>query len=251
MPNQKQVPKHIRDKFKVFEKIGKDQRSLTDIIKDCLVVIQDEVPQIDEADELIPGIVISALYSVGVWPNGLKRDDILKKGFINWASPDFSKPLSETWTAEPQPGRGKVFGLQPIFQSAGLHQNQSFDLVQPRDGPSEIWSISSVRSLFGRRAVLSYVHNKQAEDDVKWRSTDHGRRRGVRLSVAEAEKIKAPTFLKTHSSAGLDDIWHDGMRYASPDGKWNRYAGIIPYLLPGSAIWHSIPLIRSGGVNST
>lgn len=72
----------------------------------------------------------------------------------------------------------------------------------------------------------------------------------MRLNVAEAKQIKTPTFFDTHSAAGLNDIWHDGMRYASPDVQWNRYAGIIPYLLPGSAIWHYIPRLQSGGRDS-
>lgn len=258
MPKPRKLPKHIREKFKAFENHAQNgQKQISDVIPDCLVLIQEEIPEIEDADKIVPAIVISALCSVGAWPNGeklddvLRRDEVLKKGFkrfMSCANADLGTPLTETWALAEQSGKkGKKCRWRSSIQSTGIEKNKNLDLVKPRDGPEEVWSVSSVGFQSRRRAVLSYVHDKQAEKDVVWQ----GDRRSVRLSVGEAEKIKTPTFFDTHSAAGLNDIWHDGMRYPSPDGQWNSYAGVIPYLLPGSAIWHSIPRLRSGGTASS
>ncbi|KAI0558662.1 hypothetical protein FGB62_195g02 [Gracilaria domingensis] len=36
------------------------------------------------------------------------------------------------------------------------------------------------------------------------------------------------------------------MKYPTPDGQRNGYAGVVPYLLPGSAVWHCVPRLRKG-----
>ncbi|KAI0558712.1 hypothetical protein FGB62_191g08 [Gracilaria domingensis] len=36
------------------------------------------------------------------------------------------------------------------------------------------------------------------------------------------------------------------MKYPTPDGERNGYAGVIPYMLPGSAVWHCVPRLRKG-----
>lgn len=247
MPKPRKLPKHVRDEYKAFQNhVQSGQKQISDVIHDCLVLLQDEISEFEDAEKLVPAIVVSALCSIGAWPNELQRDEILAKGFIYWTRADLRTPLAKSWTLEQQPGK-KVNEYRWVsnIQGNGIHKNKNLNLVQPRDGPSEIWSFPSVGFRSGRRAVLSYVHDKEAGDDIAW----HGDRRGVHLSVSEVQKIRTPTFFNTHRAEGLNNVWHDGMRYPSRNGhgERNSYTGMIPYLLPGSAIWHSIPHLRGGG----
>lgn len=88
--------------------------------------------------------------------------------------------------------------------------------------------------------MLSYVQNPRSKP------TKIGERRQPKLTLAEIKEINRPHFFRWDKVTALSEIWHDGMRYPSPNGFWNSYAGMVPYLQPGAAVWHCIPRIREG-----
>lgn len=241
--------KRTKNAFAAFEyHLTSELKPLPDVIQECLEIIQDDIPKINKSDHVVPAIVISALASVGAWPKNLSRDQILETGSASW-SENNATPLSVWWREDVYRKKPVSFlpeivkhKFSPIISGKSYSVNEKLDLKKPRDGPSEIWSTDSLHKQTGRRAVLSYVHDKSkaTEEQLAW----NGDRRAVRLTLKEVKNVEKPVFFSNHHSKGLDDVWHDGMKYPSPDGKWNSYAGVVPYLLSGSAVWHLVPRIR-------
>ena len=239
---------YIRKTFQAFKfHSPAKSESLETVTNRCLEIIQDDISEIPEDINVIPTLVISALASVGAWNNGLTRDQILKIGSVDWFTDNRATPLGNFWRKDTGLRRRPPFFMEvqhlkwsSTMSALEYATNGDLDITSPRDGPKEVWSTQSVQSLSSRRAILSYVHDKSAEKQVVWKDG----RRSVRLSKDEAARVSRPAFLRDPRSRGLEDIWHDGMRYPSPDGQWNSYAGVVPYMLPGSAVWHLVPRIR-------
>eukprot|EP00178_Gracilaria_changii_P014592 TRINITY_DN41036_c0_g1_i1.p1 TRINITY_DN41036_c0_g1~~TRINITY_DN41036_c0_g1_i1.p1 ORF type:complete len:839 (+),score=79.28 TRINITY_DN41036_c0_g1_i1:78-2519(+) len=239
-----------------------------DHVIECLKHLQSDIPSssVPFADTTIPAIIISALISVNAWPCEdhsssssssdphfvITRDRILQIGSMHWTpwststhSPTRRSP-QDCWTRDAQKRvrtlRRDVWQhrWKSTMQPVHLIPLGDLKLTLPRNGPSEVWSPESVQALSGRRIILSYVHDKNAT--FEWA----GDRRPVKLTRHESVEISRPQFLGCRQCSGLDNLWHDGMKYPTPDGQRNGYAGVIPYMLPGSAVWHSVPRLRNG-----
>ncbi len=236
------------------------KKAIETIIQECLEVIQEKLPDSDVARGMAYPVVVSALASVGAWHHNETRESIIDIGALDWDENLGRRiPLESSWRQIQRMKRILPFlpettqykwvptSLQPVRSS----ENANVDMASPTDGPEEVWN-AIMHPRAGRRCILSYVHDKScdiggARESEVLKNSEH--RRAVRLTRAEIAKVSKPRFFNSNNTVGLDELWHDGMKYPSPDGQWNSYAGVVPYMLPGSAVWHLVPRIRESSRN--
>lgn len=246
--------------------------SINETIQKCLAILQEKVPDLEDTpplENVVPSVIATGLLAVGVWPvkgsEDMTRDDILDKGSILWDGVEEFPTLKEIWNftvneegiAEDnfaEDGTKKKQKKTKLIQKRGLlvrfpsisekvihRTSESYRLREPRDGPNAIWE--DVGKLTGRRLVLSYVQDKRLNKFTDVKKNSDGRR-GAMITNEELDFVEKPTFFCSASTIDIGEIWHDGMKYRSPDEEWHAFAGIVPYFMPGSAVWHMVPRIR-------